>query len=265
MNQYYNTTEQTTMTPAATSLTAGPTVSAKYTFVPTRELVWRLIEVGFKVARAEQARVINPDRQGFQKHLVALRHSDASWDARAKVSGFMPEIIMTNAHDGSSSFTLQIGIFRVICLNKLVVGAGIISAIKFPHRGSKSDLVVNAAMTLVDKIPTVLGKVGEMQKRVLDFKEVGSFAEQALAIRYPENPPVSPVGLVQIRRDEDREPTLWNVFNRIQENLLNGGMNTATGIKSPRNRMRYVRPCRGIDSSVKINCGLFDLAASYLN
>src|SRR3989344_936433 len=57
------------------------------------------------------------------------------------------------------------------------------------------------------------------------------------------------------RRDDDR-PDLWSAYNRVQENLTQGGLHerTATG------RRHSTRPLQGIDQNVKINRALWMLA-----
>ncbi len=61
--------------------------------------------------------------------------------------------------------------------------------------------------------------------------------------------------LMPRRRDDDR-PDLWSAYNRVQENLTQGGLHgrTATG------RRHSTRPIQGIDQNVKINRALWMLA-----
>jgi hypothetical protein len=57
------------------------------------------------------------------------------------------------------------------------------------------------------------------------------------------------------RRDDDR-PDLWSAFNRVHENLTQGGL---TGRSANGHRQR-TRPIQGIDQNVKVNRALWLLA-----
>ncbi|MGG6549144.1 UNVERIFIED_CONTAM: DUF945 domain-containing protein, partial [Prevotella sp. 15_C9] len=62
--------------------------------------------------------------------------------------------------------------------------------------------------------------------------------------------------LLRPRRFDDRESDLWSTFNRVQENLVKGGLDgrTANG------RRQRTRPVQGIDQNVRLNRALWLLA-----
>ncbi|MDA4825138.1 DUF932 domain-containing protein, partial [Enterobacter kobei] len=64
--------------------------------------------------------------------------------------------------------------------------------------------------------------------------------------------PVTPDQLLQSRRWEDKSPDLWTTFNRIQENVIKGGISGKTA-KGARTRTREVT---GIDGDIKLNQAL---------
>ncbi|MBW8832642.1 MAG: DUF932 domain-containing protein [Burkholderiales bacterium] len=57
-------------------------------------------------------------------------------------------------------------------------------------------------------------------------------------------------------RFEDRSDDLWTTFNRVQENLIQGGLQGRT----PAGRPMRTRPVVGIDQGVKLNRALWVLA-----
>ena len=63
-------------------------------------------------------------------------------------------------------------------------------------------------------------------------------------------------GVLQARRWEDRKGDLWTTFNRIQENLVRGGVSGrgATG------RRMTTREVAGVNENVKLNRALWSLA-----
>ena len=259
---YYNRTDNLDLPESAVQVRPIAGLSPRYTYVGTSQLVDRLRDVGWSVVRSQQSRVRLHDRQGFQKHAVWLRQTQMM---AQMPEGYVPELVLVNAHDGTSSYQLHMGVFRVQCRNGLVVGDTDFQAIRFPHRGSSTDRVAEASLRLVDAIPSLIARVGQMKSRLMEASERRGLAEQALALRYPANPPTTPDGLLAIRRCEDEGRTLWETMNVVQENLLRGGRITSTGMTTYRGNLRSVRPCRGIDASVRLNRQLWDVAATYLN
>ena len=79
----------------------------------------------------------------------------------------------------------------------------------------------------------------------------------ALALKYDDPPaPITESQLLAPRRCDDNRPDLWSVFNRTQENLVQGGLlgRAANG------RRQRTRPVQGIDQNVRLNRALWLLA-----
>jgi hypothetical protein len=75
--------------------------------------------------------------------------------------------------------------------------------------------------------------------------------------------PVEPETLLKARRDEDVSLDLWSALNRVQENLIRGGVSDLK--RDRRGRLRSVRALRGIDSKVSLNKRLWGLADQLAN
>jgi len=88
-------------------------MSEKYRFFETSHIVEALMQEGFAVVRAQQSRSRIEGKQDFTKHLLRFRHASM---ADSAVQSTVPEIVLVNSHDGSSSYTLSLGLYRVICL-----------------------------------------------------------------------------------------------------------------------------------------------------
>ena len=89
--------------------------------------------------------------------------------------------------------------------------------------------------------------------------EQAAFARAALALKYdPEDgaAPVTESQLLMPRRFEDRRDDLWTTFNRVQENLVKGGLQG----RNRAGRATTTRPVQGIDQNVKLNRALWLLA-----
>ena len=88
------------------------------------------------------------------------------------------------------------------------------------------------------------------------------FASQALAIRYEDisQSGMQPSTLLAHRRIEDAGDDLWSVLNRVQENLLRGGITR----RSASGRLTRTRRISSIREDVRINGRLWDLASTVL-
>ncbi|CAM6881555.1 DUF945 domain-containing protein [Enterobacter intestinihominis] len=89
-----------------------------------------------------------------------------------------------------------------------------------------------------------------------------ALANAALKYRFGEDhQPVTVSQLLTSRRREDCSDDLWTVYQRVQENLMKGGLSgrTAQG-KSSR-----TRAVTGIDGDVKLNRALWVMAENMMD
>jgi hypothetical protein len=154
------------------------------------------------------------------------------------------------------------GIYRVVCTNGLVVSRGAFPAVHVPHRGDVVDDVVAGALQIAEQFGRLASQVGRMEQRVLYKDEQLSLAEQAMDLRFARDTIGRPgaIQLLGCRRVEDAGNDLWSVFNRIQENLIAGGIHrrTATG------RLTTTRRVNSIRENLRLNGALWEMAANVL-
>ena len=174
----------------------------------------------------------------------------------------VPEVIFLNSHDGTSAYQLRMGIFRAVCTNGLIVSRGAFPALCVAHRGDIVEGLVTGAVAMAERFQGLAAEVERMEGRHLFKDEQLQFAGRALALRYPEpgQAGMDAGRLLACRRTEDASDDLWAVLNRVQENLMVGGLvrRSVTG--------RWVRTRRitSIREDVRINSGLWDLAREVL-
>ena len=154
------------------------------------------------------------------------------------------------------------GIFRVVCTNGLIVSRGAFPTFSVSHRGNIVDDVVAHALGIAERFDVLAAQVERMEQRQLFKDEQLRFAERALALRYPDpshaGMPASQ--LLQCRRPEDTGDDLYSTLNKVQENLLKGGLTR----RSVGGRLVRTRRISSIKEDVRINSGLWDLAAEVL-
>jgi len=78
-----------------------------------------------------------------------------------------------------------------------------------------------------------------------------------------EQSPVDARTLLTLRRAEDQSSDLWTTFNRVQENLVRGGL--SDGRRNRLGRLRTLRALTGIDSKIGLTKGLWSLAEQTAN
>ena len=235
--------------------------SDRYQVISTREVLTRLYGEGFSIYQASEKSVRNPDRVGYQKHLVRLRHATTT-DAGHGV----PDIILTNAHDGAASFMLLSGWIEFACSNGLIIG-DVKSAYRIRHTGDVASKVIDAAYKVISEADEIKAEVADMRATMLPNYAVADFAERAHALRFGESDraPVSPASFDIVRRYEDANQSLWSVYNRVQENTIRGGMRGRIIASDGRMRRTSVRAVSSIDKAVSINSALHGIAREMLN
>lgn len=231
--------------------------SARYAYIPTSDVLAGLRREGFEVFRASQSRTRLADRREHTKHMLRLRHA-THLDRAAVVGDSVPEIVLINSHDGTSSFQLMGGMFRFVCSNGMVVPESTAQTVKVQHSGQVRDKVIEGAYEVLDGLTRVIESRDSMRALSLSDDESRVFAAAALQLRYDDDKPapVRPEQLLRPRRLEDRAGDLWTTFNRTQENLIKGGLQgrAATGAR------QSTRAVTGIDQDVKLNRALWTLA-----
>ncbi|MEY0882594.1 DUF932 domain-containing protein, partial [Providencia stuartii] len=112
--------------------------SERYSYIPTITLLDSLQKEGFYPFFACQTRVRDDSRRDHTKHLLRLRRHDQITGSQ------VPEIILLNSHDGSSSYQMLPGFFRAICCNGLVCG-DTFAEVRVPHKGDVVNKVIEGA------------------------------------------------------------------------------------------------------------------------
>lgn len=223
--------------------------SERYTYIPTITLLDKLRQEGFEPFFACQTRVRNFDKRDFTKHMLRLRRRD-------RITGTeVPEIILLNSHDGSSSYQMIPGMFRFVCQNGMVCGQTF-GDIRVHHKGDIVGQVIEGAYEVLEIFDKVDENIDAMKTLALTPQEQRVFAGAALEYRYgEEHKPVSVDQLLDSRRHEDNKPDMWSTFNRVQENMIKGGMRG----KSKSGKSARTRAITGIDGDVKLNRALWTL------
>jgi hypothetical protein len=238
--------------PAVFAAAAHERTSSAYTFISTDHVLSGLASAGFFPVEARQA--VRARSPLHARHLIRLRRRRETIALRDSI----PELLFLNSHDGSSSYQLRCGLFRVACTNGLVVSMGAFPVWRVMHRGDVVHDVVCAAYRISERFEALAAAVERMERTRLAPEEQLEFARQALTLRFPDDLPgaIVPSQALSPQRPEDVGNDLWRTFNTIQSRILRGGLTRRTAS----NRLTRSRPIRAIREDLRLNSALWEMA-----
>lgn len=247
--------------PAAFASKPSDQVSERYGFVSTADLIKTMIGEGFVPVRAVQNRARTDEDARTTRHMIRFRRQNA----KPILNEVFPEVGIVNGHNGNVRFEMFGGLYRLVCSNGLVTSAGKSGSITARHIGDMSQ-VIEGSYSIIKETAALSSKVKAMQAIKVPEKWLAPFAGNAAAIAYGEDHPLTgePLPLLVPRRETDAENNVWNVYNRLQENIMRGGMeyHSASG------RLVHTKGVTRVKRDVDINLALWDLTeqvASQLN
>lgn len=232
--------------PAVGNSVAKDTVTSKYMHVSTYDYLKYLEADGLRPYQVQGTRCRDVTNKVYAKHAVFLTNPD--WIKEG--CEYFPTVVMLNAHDGSSSVTFMIGVYRIVCSNGLVIGSSLSKPIRVRHLHANRERLHAVYNQLVAQITILDRAISNMRSTPVSLEAEHAFIDSAVQLRWgdkvPQNKKFDSNSLNMAHRLEDTTPNVWTLYNRVQENILNKG--------------RGYRRVASIDKNIKINQGLWDAA-----
>ena len=245
-------------------------LSKHYSFVPTSNVINDLRSMGWEVVDAKQVKARKKSTSGYQKHMVTFEHPDYKVEGAEEY----PQLLLTNSHDGGNAFTLSAGIFRLVCSNGLVIKTEDYGTSRLVHKGYSFEAVQKLVNDFVATIDETLTRITAMKQVELDKVQQIEFAKQAALLRFTaksyNEDNISDVvdldDLLNVERKEDAGNGLWEVYNRVQESLVNGKYNYASNgkVNAADAKTRKARPIKNFKQGIHVNKKLSELAFAYV-
>lgn len=232
-------------------------LSENYVHIPTNKVVEDMIALGWKPCQAVEVKARAKKNMGFQRHMVKFFNPNIVIEG-SDGDNVYPQILLTNSHDGLSSFKFQIGLFRLVCSNGLVVCDTNYGDFKLRHMGYTFEELQTKVSEAVESFPGLVDKINKLQNVELNEKQIATFTKKAAAIRFGEGVKVNLDELLVPERLADEGSNLWVVFNRVQEKLIGGGCSYINGTKT-----RKARAIKNFNQDLKINEQLWELVEEY--
>ena len=246
--------------PSVFAESGAPTTSDKYTHISTERLIDDMSALGWGVVDATQVKARK--RVGYQKHLLVFRNNELTITGKDGDDVF-PQILLSNSHDGSSTFQFTAGLFRMVCSNGLVLSTETFGDLKIRHMGYDMEELQRVVSEIVDKLPLTVESMNQLKQSQISQEKQQQFALEALGLRFNQDgmefDESNAEELLAVERKEDEGDNVWEVFNRVQEKLLDGGFM----YRNTKGKVRKARKIKNFQQDIKLNQQLFDLALQY--
>ena len=144
------------------------------------------------------------------------------------VDGTRMNMILFNSNDRSSSLKIHLGALRAACSNQLVWGEELFEPLSIRHSQKDWKQSIYTLMDAYEETQRETQAMIEMMmKTYVSYGDIGRMVERVSEeILEPSivGSVLDPLQLNIAHRKEDTGKTLWNTYNRIQYNLLQGGV-----------------------------------------
>lgn len=220
-------------------------LSEQYKFQSTSAIIDIMTKNGWAVTGAAQQRSVRRDPQS-QFHRVLFAPNNFT-----KENGVAPQILLLNSHNGRSKIRLKAGLFRFACANGLVIGEDAFN-LQLSHRHYHEELEAWLENTTA-QLPAIHEKIDNW-KKIDVSKSAQTMATAAVQLRFGKGwKDYEPRDLLETVRDEDEGMTLWPVYNRIQEGLIEKPIKKIQGRGT-------ARPIKQLEKAIELNQWIWKLA-----
>ena len=248
--------------PSAFTTKPSDEVSEKYTHIPTERVINDMDSLGWGVVEAKEVKARTKLTIGFQKHLLVFRNNDIVINGEDGDTVY-PQILLTNSHDGKNAFTFTAGLFRMICANGLVIADEQFEDVKMRHMGYTFEDLQVMIKEMVEKLPLTVESMNKMKLVKLEEVTMLNLAKSLLDIRVEGTDntydPSAIEEVLECQRKKDEGMGLWEVFNRVQENIIEGNFH----YKTKKGKVRQARVIKNFKQDIDLNKGMFKKAMEY--
>lgn len=228
------------LAPAAFATQQADRLTKVYNFTPTTELIGHMETLGFQLTNAKQSKSNTPLHAKYGTHILEFQNEQLYMkDNHGNIEG-RPTIVLINNHNGGRPLQFEMGLFRLVCSNGLVIKTQDFGGMKERHTKYNLDQVKQIVSEKTSEMQSAINRINRWTGIEMSERQRFQFATEALALRLandrvPEQYEI--IDLLQPRRKEDNGKSLWLVYNTIQEGLIKGGFSLnnreARAIKNP--------------------------------
>jgi hypothetical protein len=217
--------------------------------VETLDAVRQFQKEGWNVKGAYQNRGKNNQ---IASHFIKMEHPDIVIKNDKGQREALANVLISNNCTGNKPMTLDAGAFRMVCENGLY-SMDTISHATIKHNEKNQHHLHEIIGNFNVKANKVLEEFKKLKEVQLLPYQRSELAFKAAGIRFGDDVNFDVEQLLNTHRNEDRDDSLWSVYNRIQENL------TKPNLLIDRNG-NLIGGINDVKEDVKVNQQLFELA-----
>jgi hypothetical protein len=174
-----------------------------------------------------------------------------------------PQILLTNSHDGKNSFTFTAGLYRMVCENGLVIADQKFEDFRIRHMGYDFETLQSTIKEMVSTLPLTVESMNKMKTTELQEQQALQLAKDLLDLRIEGTPNTYDQEAIEAvltpQRPQDEGLGLWEVFNRVQENIIEGNF----PYRTLKGKVRQARVIKNFKQDMVLNKGMFNKALEY--
>ena len=209
-------------------LTSVQKIEQKKFYVPSLEVVSNLQNDGWEINGVYEHR--GKDRK-ITSNFIQMYHPDFVLRNSKNQIEALSSLTISNSCNGNKPMTINMGAYRLVCSNGLIRYEKHAEETKIKHVEVDYNRLPQILELVDRKKEKVLEEFNLLKHKNLTTEEARQFAIQSIRLANKEvtNPRVEE--MLRVHRMEDEGMNLWNVFNRVQENLTNGMTNMTENIR----------------------------------
>lgn len=249
--------------PAVFADAPSPKMSDAYQFYPSYRLIEDMDRFDMKLVQIGQQTSIKRD-PSHQLHVLRFQPKGNSAMPTQRVGDAQMELVILNSHNGRNRFQAHAGVFRLVCLNGMVVADRSLGSIDIKHVGADKsyDTVKQLIDGMAQRVGTIGSKIDTWAGITLSWAQQMEIARAVMEVRrFPDWLDADQL-LVARREQEDVDAegrrSLWTTFNVLQENVIKGGID-----KTGAGRPSATRPITGAFNDVAVNKALWSVIEDY--
>lgn len=248
--------------PQAFATVPRPGVSQRYSFLPTSRIIEDMDSLGWKVGMASSSRSRTAMSKEYGGHVIKFYNPDVYLkDQDGNIESYINVVVMNN-HTGMGTFKFEIGIFRLVCSNGLIIKDKDMGTFNIRHAGYSFEQLQETLNQAIERLPDVVGRINQYNMVHLTQEQQREFATKAIALRTNSDRQLTEEEITDFlspRRPQDKGDSLWVVLNRIQESVMKGGYY----LQNSKGKTRKAKGIRNIQKDIELNQKLWELAMDY--
>ena len=197
-----------------------------YGFVNTQQVLNTFSLAGWHPTDTKVGRVNKPEKQGFQKHLIRLENPlFQSIEGLSQNNKSVPQLVLLNSHDCSTSMQLFFGLVRIACLNGIIAGTNL-NSMRLVHSKAITSKLPQAIEYMVNNFENFTNQVVQLQNKTMSVAAQNEFVKRVYSARLESVNNIEKIdfSLPQILRHADAGTDAYSIFNRVQEKIVRGGI-----------------------------------------